>query len=209
MAAGVGILLENLGLITLNWEMVIGPLFAMVGLIFLLVFFLNRDNWWALIPGMVLIALAIIIFMGQQSFTENWTGTVFLGLIGLAFLLIYAFRRENWWAIIPTGALLALAVGSVIPEGNDLLQGGVFFLGFALMFGLLYLLPNPQRRLTWALYPAGILLIIALLVILGATNLLTFVWPVLLLIAGAVIIYRSLRRHETSWNRFFQHKQQL
>ena len=195
IAAGVIFLLNNLGMIEVNWEMYIGPLFALGGLVFLLVFILNTREWWALIPGFVLIAIGVIIFMDQNlaAGSELWSGAIFLGLLGLAFLLIYAFHQDSWWAIIPGGVLLTLAGVTLVPD-DGVLAGAIFFLGMAATFGLVYILPKPAGRLTWALYPAGILLAIGVLVFLGAEDLMDFVWPVALLIAGGYIVYRALKK---------------
>lgn len=194
IAAGVVFLLDNLNVITLDWEMLIGPMFGIGGIIFLLVFILNTDEWWALIPGFVLVGIGIIIFMSQNldTMVDRWGGAVFLGLLGLAFILIYVTHIEHWWAIIPGGVLLTLAGVTLIPEGDEW-AGGAFFLGMAITFGLLYILPKPGGRLKWALYPAGILLIVGLLVVLGVTNLTNYVLPVVLLVVGGFFIYRALR----------------
>lgn len=191
--AGVVFLLDNLNVIAVNWQALIGPLFVVGGLIFLLVFILNTDDWWALIPAMALISLGLIIFMGQEEFANEWTGAVFLGMLGLSFWLIYAFHPLHWWAVIPGGVLFTLAAVSMLAEGGDL-SGGVFFLGIALTFGLMYLLPNPLGKLTWALYPAGILFLIGALVLLGTTSLIGFVWPVALLVAGGAVLIHALRK---------------
>ena len=193
ISAGVVFLLDNLNVIALNWQALIGPLFVVGGLIFLLVFILNTDEWWALIPAMALISLGLIIFMGQEDFANEWTGAVFLGMLGLSFWLIYAFHPLHWWAVIPGGVLFTLAAVSMLAEGGDL-SGGVFFLGMALTFGLVYLLPNPLGKLTWALYPAGILFLIGALVLLGTTSLINFVWPVVLLAAGGAVLIHALRK---------------
>jgi len=195
VAAGVIFLLDNIGIITLDWEMLIGPLFGIGGLVFLIVFIMDKKDWWALIPGFVLIGIGIIIFMSQnmESMAELWGGAVFLGLLGLAFLLVYLSHRNNWWAIIPGGVLLTMAGVTLLPD-EGVLAGGVFFLGMAATFGLVWILPKPAGKLNWALYPAGILALIGILVILGATNLIDFVWPVALLIGGGYILYRALRK---------------
>jgi hypothetical protein len=195
IAAGVIFLLDNLGIIRLNWEVLIGPLFAVGGLAFLLVFILNPKEWWALIPGFVLVGLGVIIFMGQNMTTaaDRWGGFIFLGFLGLAFLLIYATHRSQWWAVIPGGVLMTLAGVTVLPE-ESVWIGVVFFLGMALTFGLVYILPKPEGRMRWALYPAGILLAIGVLVLLGATNVMDFVLPLVLLIGGGFFIYRALRK---------------
>ncbi len=142
IALGVMFLLNNLGIIMLEWEFLKGPLFAFGGLIFVLVFILNRREWWALIPG---------------------------------------------------GVLLTLAVVSLLEDGGTL-SGVVFFAGLALTFGLVYILPKPGGKLTWALYPAGILALIGVLVALGASNLTDFVLPLVLLLVGGYFIYRALKK---------------
>ena len=194
IAAGVIFLLDNLNIIALNWEALIGLLFGLGGLIFLVVFILNTEDWWALIPAMALIGLGLIIFMGQADFANNWTGAVFLGMLGVSFWLIYAFHPLHWWSVIPGGVLFTLAAVSMMPEGGNL-SGGVFFLGMALTFGLVYILPKPAGKLTWALYPAGILLLIGALVTLGTTSLINYVWPVALLVGGGVILFYALRKN--------------
>lgn len=165
------------------------------GVVFLIVFILNTDDWWALIPGFVLIAIGVIIFMDQnlETAADLWSGAVFLGLLGLSFLLIYIFHLDNWWAIIPGGVLLTLA-GVTLVSDEGLLGGVIFFIGLAITFGLVYILPKPSGRLKWALYPAGILLVIGVLVLLGAENLMEYVWPVALLIAGGYVVYRALKK---------------
>jgi hypothetical protein len=195
IAAGVVFLLDNFGAITLNWQMVIGPMLALGGLIFLLVFITNTQEWWALIPGFVLIGLGINTFMSQwlDTYSGRISGAIFLGFVGLPFLLIYIFNTQHWWAIIPGGVLSTLALLNLVP-GNAALEGGLFFLGLALTFGLVYILPKPSGRLKWALYPAGILLLIGIVVSLGAVNWLGYVWPLLLLIAGGYVIYRAIRK---------------
>lgn len=195
VATGVIFLLENLGLIMLDWEILIGPMFGIGGLVFLMVFLLNTDDWWALIPGFILMGIGIIVFMDEnmQAAADRWSGAVFLGFLGLAFFLIYISHINQWWAIIPGGVLLTLAGVTLVPSEGDL-SGVIFFFGLALTFGLVYILPKPSGRLKWALYPAGILLLIAVLVTLGAANLMGYILPLALLIAGGFVIYRSLRK---------------
>ncbi|MDY6847467.1 MAG: hypothetical protein SVP52_10100 [Chloroflexota bacterium] len=195
VAAGVIFLLVNLDLIKLDWEMLIGPLFGMGGLVFLIAFALNTDDWWALIPAFVLFGIGSNIFMDYMigAAADQWAGTVFFGLLGTSFLLIYIFHSEHWWAVIPGGVLLTLAGVNLVSE-NNLLSGGLFFLGMASTFGSIYILPKPSGKSKWALYPAGILLLIGALATLGAVNVMNYVWPLALLMAGGYVIYRSLKK---------------
>lgn len=195
VTAGIILLLSNLGRFTIDWEIIIGPLLAIGGLAFLLVFITNTDDWWALIPGFILIGIGINIFMGQwlDVVDSRLGGTIFLGFVGLPFFLIYITHHRHWWAIIPGGVLLTLA-GITLVVDNPALEGGLFFLGLALTFGLVYLLPKPAGKLKWALYPAGILLILGVLITLGATNLIGYIGPIALLIIGGYVLYRAIRK---------------
>jgi len=193
---GTLLLLSNFDIITMDWSLIIGPLFAIGGLAFLAVYLLDRNNWWALIPGLVLIALGTLIFLARvsQNAADQWSGAIFLGAIGLSFWLIYLTKTSNWWAIIPAGVLSSLAIVTLVPE-NWLVSGSIFFIGLALTFAFVYILPKPEGRMKWALYPAAGLLLLGILATLGATNWLGFIWPSALLIGGGFLIYRAIRKH--------------
>ena len=193
ISSGIVFLLTNLEIIALDWDLLMGPLFGMGGLIFLLVFMVNTDDWWALIPGMALISLGIIIFMGQGDFENAWVGALFLGMMGFSFLLIYMFHPVHWWSIIPGGVLFTFGAVSVLPEGSDL-SGGLFFLGIALTFWLVYILPKPTGKLLWALFPSGILFGLGLLFLFDSTRLIPYFWPVALLSVGIGILGYALKK---------------
>jgi len=193
IATGVVFLLNNFNVITLDWEILMGPVFGLGGLIFLLVFMINTDDWWALIPSTALIGLGIIIFLGQSDFDADWVGGLFLGMLGVSFWLIYAFHPVHWWAIIPGGSLFTLAAVSVLPYGSAFSEAG-FFLGMALTFGLVYLLPKPNGRIKWALFPAGILLALGMLILLISTHFINFVWPAALLLVGGAMLIHALKK---------------
>lgn len=194
---GVILLLDALDIFQFSFELLIGPLFGVGGVVFLLVFILNKKDWWAIIPGLILIAIGLSIFMGQhmENFVGQWGGMIFMGFLGLAFLMIFITHPGNWWAIIPAGVLLTLGGVSLV-QGNERLQGGLLFLGLAITFFLVYILPKPDGKIVWALYPAGILLVIGGAVFLGVENLINYVWPFALLIGGGFIIYRALKHQK-------------
>lgn len=192
---GVLFLLQNLGLIEFGgvfWAL----LFGIGALFFLSVFFSNRLNWWALIPGMVLLSIGVLIALGYLApqFAEIWGGSIVLTGIGLSFLLIYLMNRSFWWAIIPSGVLLSLAV--ILGLDNylaDIETGGLFLIGLGVTFGLLAIAPNPQGRMWWAWIPAGILVLIGLFLTTISGNFISYVWPLALIIGGGIILYITLR----------------
>ena len=195
VVAGLLLLLQNLGvfgqvLTHAVWVL----LFGLGGLAFLVVFILNHEQWWALIPGMTLLGLAILIGFGERL--GAWGAALFLACIGLSFWLIFATRPDYWWAIIPGGSLFSVAALVALEEGakvNDEVMVGVMFLGLALTCALVYLLPGVQEERRWALIPAGILAVMGVLMMLTLGGLINYAWPLALIIGGGLLLWRALR----------------
>jgi len=193
--AGVLFLVQNLGLFRIG-ELFWVVLLALGALFFLSIFLQNKANWWALIPGLTLISLGIIVLMNwiTPDHSERWSGSIILAGIGLSFALIYLVARQNWWAIIPAGVLFTLAVIAGLEEFFPALgTAGLFFLGLGLTFALVALLPNPQGDMRWDWIPGGILLLVGSIFLVAGGNLLVYVWPVILILAGGLFIVRALR----------------
>jgi hypothetical protein len=195
IAGGVIFLLENLNILEVGglfWAV----LFAIAGLVFLTVFIGDRQHWWALIPGIILLAIGSLIFLDAVSpqATERLGGVIVLGGIGLAFLIVYLVNRANWWALIPAGVMFTLAAVALL-EGtmSDFETGGIFFLGLGLTFLLVALLPTPDGYMRWAFVPAGVLLLIGILMTAALTQVINFVWPLALILAGLFLVLRAFR----------------
>lgn len=195
IGGGVIYLLQTMGLIT--WGPLVWALaFAVGGLAFLSVFVRDRLMWWALIPGLTLLGLAGLLTLQQfaPAQAEDWGGSLFLGAIGLAFLVVYAANRQFWWALIPGGVLITLAVVAGLDRFAGLETGGVFFLGLGLTFAAVALVPTPQGQMRWAFIPAAVLAVMGLLLLVGFTTAINYIWPVALILAGLLLLTRALRR---------------
>lgn len=195
---GVLFLLQSLGVV--RFAVVLWPaLIGIASLAFLFVFLrAPRTNWWAAIPGFVLLGVAGIIALDQLApeLGEVWSGPLFLGGIALAFWVIYLFNPEQWWAVIPGGVLLTLAVvAGLSPVLEGVETGGIFFFGLGLTFALLALLPTPEGRLTWSIIPAIVLMVMGALITAAAAELINYVWPVVLIVGGLYLLYRTFRSH--------------
>lgn len=199
IAGGILFLVDSLGVIAIGdvvWPILIG----IASLIFLFVFLkAPQRNWWAAIPGFVLLSLTGTIALDQLAprVGETWSGSLFLAGIGLAFWVVYLVNAENWWAVIPGGVLLTLALVaglSEVLEGVEM--GGIFFLGLGLTFALLAILPTPEGRLTWAFIPAMVLLVMGALITAAAAEVINYVWPVVLILGGLYLLYRAVRSHQ-------------
>ncbi len=198
VVGGILFLLQNLGFFRFG-DLFWGLLLAFGGLFFMVWFFQERQNWWALIPGMALVSVALTIGLDviNPDLADEIGGAIVLGGIGLSFWIIYFLERGNWWAIIPGGVLITLAsmvsLESVFTGDGTV---GVFFLGMGLTFALVALLPHDgqQGNLSWAWIPSGILLVMGLFFLAAAGELMAYIWPVALIVVGAGMMLRSLRR---------------
>ena len=202
---GIVFLMDNLNLIDVETLLSgLAPLlwvfiFGLVGAGFLLYFLSSRSDWWAAIPGFTLLGLSFLIGY-EELFPRafgNFGPAVFLGSIGLSFLVIYiTTNAEQWWALIPAGSLFSIALtvlaSSMFREGGDV-AGGVFMLGMGATFGAVYVLPSPEGRQRWAIYPAAVMATIGFFVMLSAAQFLGYIWPLALIGLGAYLIYRYLR----------------
>jgi hypothetical protein len=193
---GILFLLQNLGILELGdlfWALLLG----LAGVFFLSVFFQNRSNWWALIPGFTLLGVAVLVATSWLAprVASVWGGSIVLGSIGLSFLVIYLLERKNWWAIIPTGVMLSLAIitglGEIMP---NLDTGGIFLLGLGATFALLALLPSPEGKMKWAWIPAGVLALIGLSIMAAEGQLINYILPLVLILVGGFMILRILLR---------------
>jgi hypothetical protein len=195
---GGGLLLLNtFGLIAiadLIWAIILG----IGGILFLGVYISNHDHWWALIPGVILIAISATIWLDKYYANirnSDLISTIILGGIALSFFLVYLADRGNWWAIIPAGVMSTIAVvARANISQSGVTSGGIFFLGLALTFALVAILPNKIGPMRWAWIPAGILGLIGLVILLSRPDLINYIWPFALILGGALLVIRAIVR---------------
>lgn len=208
LVIGAGLLLWNLDILasmeaTATWVVV--ALFALLGLAFIFSYLNKRSAWWRLIPAFTLLAVAAVIFLSARGVPSTLIAAVLLAGIALAFLVIYiSDREERWWALIPFGAvavMMLVAMLSTRPDVQPALLGSVLFGGMGLVFYLIYALARERQRFGWALVPAATLGIMGLVALaaylpaaLPALAEAQRLWPVLLVLAGVVLLgYAALR----------------
>jgi len=86
-----------------------------IGLSFWVVYLVNREAWWAVIPAGVLTTLATIAIL--DSFVADSEWVFFIGL-GLTFALVGILPTSQGrmtWAFIPAGVLLLLGLFTATP----------------------------------------------------------------------------------------------
>ena len=200
--AGIGLLLFNLDALV-RFEPYIqyagAALLALLALGFIGSYLSARSNWWRLIPGWTLLALAVMVYLTTlRELDQRVTAAALFVGQALAFAHVYLLDRvERWWAVIPGGFMLMLggtiALSSLTEEPAVL--GTALFIGLGAVFFLLYLL-GQRRQLWWALIPGSVLVLFGLILFSAGRsgqNLVLRWWPLLLPLLGAWLIWRATR----------------
>ncbi len=185
---GGGLLLaQTMGYLKNATDVFWGSIFLIAGFAFLSL--LLGGNWWAVFPGMTLVALGVEVLFGDQL--GVFDGAVFLGGIAVAFWLVYLLDRSRWWSLIPAGVLSTLAVVSVLPEKyGNFETGGIFFIGLALTFLLVAL----AAGMRWAYYPAAALGVMGVLATASLMDWTNYIWAAALIVAGGFLVFRAFAR---------------
>jgi hypothetical protein len=144
-----------------------GLFMVLLSLPFWVAYFAGRRRaWWSLIPGWVLLAIGLIIFLAGED-SQFMTSFVLLA-IGLPFLVIFLRDRRQWWALIPAGVLilisLALVLGAV---GGDEWIGPAVPILISLPFWGLFIW---RPEMWWAAIPGGVLVSSGLTALVGLSS---------------------------------------
>lgn len=111
-------------------------------------------NWWALIPGGVMLFLALVTLLVDNVGGE-WIGSLFLFLIALSFFVVYLNNRTRNWALLVAYILGVLSIAPAMAsfEGDTAAYfGPVFLFAVALPFFIVYFRSETNW---WAIIPAG------------------------------------------------------
>lgn len=200
---GVVLLIFNFGLLDAYapWpQAVLAGGCAAAAAWFFIGFARHRQEWWRLLPAWTLTALASMVLSAALLQPDRtWIAAQVFGGLALAFGNIYlTARHERWWAILPGGFMLVLAV--VVGASRTITAfeqlAALLFGGLGLVFFLLYLLDG-RRRQWWALIPGGVLLVFSALALTSTTTLeeggIVRWWP-LLLVAAGLLVWAAGRR---------------
>lgn len=162
-------LLQNFDIIPSDLPLLWVGVFALSGIVFLYVFLVAPQQWWPVIPSFALLGLAALI--GLPSLLPESAGeigaAVFLGMMGLAFLVVFLVTAgREWWALIPGFALVGLALMIGLPALLPRLPGewgaAVFMGMIGLAFLAIFLVTRGHEW--WALIPGGATVSVAALI---------------------------------------------
>jgi hypothetical protein len=197
---GALFLLQTLGVIDTELSLLWAVLFAAGGITFLYFYYLNREQWWAMIPGFTMLGIAAIIAVAEYGPSElrNVAGGIFMLSVGLSFMFIFLRNRQMWWSVIPMGFCLTIGVmimSEPVLSRSDV-TGAIFFLGGALTFGLLGFLPSSEGNLSWAFIPALVMLGIGGMILATAFQAFQIFGAAALILVGISLIVRIFMQRE-------------
>lgn len=184
----------------------IGALFmASIAAPFWLVFLIDRENWWALIPGWVLTVLTAVILFSENMAGETLGGLVMIG-IGLPFLIVFLANRSHWWALIPAVILIGIGLTLFSNIRAEEWMGMIVLLVIGLPFFFVFY-RRPEQW--WAIIPASVMTTLGFIVLLSSL-IETETWGprliacVLFLGMAAPFAFLWLRRdrYPTSWAKY-------
>jgi len=169
-----------------------GFLFILAATFFLV--YWTRRVLWAAIVAYVLFIISFMPLMAMTSRPEL-SGIVVFFAIGLPFLYVYLKSPERWWAIFPAGILLTLGVvtgvvllpGVPTAEYSDRITNALFYAGVAATFAVVWLRHHKRWAMVITVLAASMAVITALFGEIRQS------WPVLIILAGAYLLYTALR----------------
>jgi hypothetical protein len=188
---------------SVNSAAVASPLFIGLLIPFAAVYLTDRSrNWWALIPGGVMLFLALTTLLVDSAGGE-WVGTLFLFMIALSFLSAYISKRTRTWALLVAyiAAVLAIAPAMASSAVTAPYYGAVFLLSVAVPFFVVYF-RSPDKW--WAIIPASAVALIAIISIPAIAGWIRTEnqggYASAFLMAGLAVAFAVIwRRHDKSW----------
>jgi hypothetical protein len=154
----------------------------------------------AAIAGVAIIALGLVALASQLGVPQALGFLIPPALAGI--FLAWGLLSRTFGLIIPGGILSGVSLGIFLTQGPfagvaEPVTGGVFLLAFSLGWVLIALL-SPYTAGSfqwWPLVPAAILAAIGALLLAGASGLAVLnafglIWPVALIVAGAIVLIR-------------------
>jgi len=191
MVSGALLLAVNFGIVPASpfvLARIFGILFILAALVFLFFTGAGGALGWLIIPAGILGTVGVVtLVLGARMFMSPVAAELAAAGLGLTFLAVFLTRRNHWWALIPTGAFLGMAVWAFVGPRFPVLGWHpvpvMFCVG--LSFFAIYLSAIQKRRMRWCVL-VGALVVAAALAWLLALLLARWLalWPLALVVVG-------------------------
>ena len=176
-------------------EWVAVMLLLMFALAFLIVYLTNRVRTWALLVAYIFGVISLAPMLAAIGDEAGYFGSIVMFAIALPFFIVYFRTPENWWAIIPAGALstigviVSLAIAGVIDDATSAGYVNAFLMaGLAVTFAVLWF----RHHKDWARIVTIILAILAVASVFFFGYYEMF-WPVAFIVGGIYLLYLAFR----------------
>jgi len=193
----------TLGINEVNSAVVASPIFFGLLIPFAAAYLTDRTrNWWALIPGGVMLFLALTMLLVDNAGGE-WVGAMFLLMFALAFLVVYLTNRARTWALLVAYIFAVLSIAPTLAAFENMAGyfGAVFFFAIALPFYVVYF---RSAEYWWAIIPAGVMTVLGVIAALAIAGIITDLtragYVNAFLMAGLAATFSVLwLRHNKDW----------
>jgi hypothetical protein len=198
ICAGISAIFEQYTEVSAWYQLAV---FFVGGLVSLALFFGDRSNWLLLIPTYIMLFIAVIGAIAILDIIDgDLLGAFVLVLIAAPFLVIYLKNKNNWWAIIPSFILFAIALMLFLTSVNvlsDDLIGPFVLFSIAIPFLVVYF---RNKENWWALIPAYTMIVIGIMVGLIETDILrSMLIPAYVFLAIAIPFFVVYFRNKDYW----------
>jgi hypothetical protein len=152
----------------------------------------SGDRTGRLIAGASLVIAGLGLF-ALEAFDEGGDAAI-LFTVGAVFLAFY-FMRRIYGLLVAGSIIVGVGLGILLERMIDT-SGDVTVLGIGIGFVMIYVIDRLSTPTAnwWPLIPGGILLVIGLSALAGASA--DLIWPALLVAAGVVLVAGAARRRD-------------
>jgi hypothetical protein len=167
------------------------------GFLVLAAYAVDRTQPWLLVVSYAMLAVAgLVALLTLEVLRDPFIAPFVLGAIALPFVVAFFHTGATRWALlIPPYVLLAVAVMVPLEETGVLADNQVAtYVLFSIAIPFFVAFARAPRR-WWALVPGVILAIIGVSLLI-TERLAEFVGPIVLIIAGVLVLVRQLTRKE-------------
>ncbi|MBD3378415.1 hypothetical protein GF406_25535 [candidate division KSB1 bacterium] len=155
----------------------------------------RKGSTLALAIILAVLGLFILLYDLIPRLSELFVVVLFYAL-AVIFALMYMRKPHQWWAVLPAGGLFTMATVNLLNIFRlvpNRYLGALFFMGWALTFAYLWLEGREAKKHTWAIYPALILVLLGLWMIVNMRFWFRSEWlfPIVLIILGVLFILKA------------------
>ena len=138
----IALMLLLTSLNVLNDAMIAPFVLFSIAVPFLVVYFNNKEHWWALIPAYTMIVIGIMVGLIDTGVLGDLMIPAYINLaIAIPFFVVYFRNKKHWWALIPGVITGLIGLGFLLSE-----PVGQFLSPVAMIGAGLWVLFRQQRK---------------------------------------------------------------